>query len=104
MERQDNLFGESMQSLQEDVRTLTQTMIQAFLMMGQIMNQGVPRNPPPSHYQPSNCVSPITSSFSSESNSQRNPNLGESPNISERHSQNNGSIAKMGEEERYYSF
>ena len=57
-----------MQSLQENVHTLTQTMTQAFLMMRQIMNQDVPRNPPPSHYQPSNFGSPITSSFSSESN------------------------------------
>ena len=76
MERQDNLFRESMQSLQENVRTLTQTITQAFLMMGQIMNQGVPRNPPPSRYQPSNFGFPITSSFSCECNSQRNPNLG----------------------------
>ena len=76
MERQDNLFRESMQSLQENVRTLTETMTQAFLMMRQIRNQGVPRNPPPSYYQPSNFGSPITSSFSCESNSQRNPNLG----------------------------
>ena len=49
MERQDNLFRESMQSLQENVRTLTHTMTQAFLMMGQIINQAVPRNPRPSH-------------------------------------------------------
>ena len=69
MERQDNLSRESMQSLQESVRNLTQTMTQVFLMMGQIMNQGVPCNPPPSHYQPSNFRSPITSSFSCESNS-----------------------------------
>ena len=69
MERQDNLSRESMQSLQENIRILTQTMTQVFLMMGQIMNQGVPRNPPPSHYQPSNFRSPITSSFSCESNS-----------------------------------
>ena len=78
MERQDNLFQESTQSLQENVRTLTQTITQAFLMKGQIMNQGVPRNPPPSHYQPSNFGSPI----------------------SERHSQNKGNIAQMGEEKR----
>ena len=73
-----------MQSLRENVRTLMQTMTQAFLMIGQIMNQGVPRNPPPSHYQPSNFDSPITSNFSCKSNSQRNPNLRESSNISER--------------------
>ena len=69
MERQDNLSRESMQSLQENVRTLTQTMTHAFLMVGQIMNQGVPCNPLPSHYQPLNFASSITSSFSCESNS-----------------------------------
>ena len=63
MERQDNLFWESMQSSQENVDTLKQTMTQAFLMIGQIMNQGVPHNPQPSHYQPSNFGSPITSSL-----------------------------------------
>ena len=52
-----------MQSLQENVDTLKQTMTQAFLMIGQIMNQGVPHNPQPSHYQPSNFGSPITSSL-----------------------------------------
>ena len=93
-----------MQSLQESVDTSMQTMTQTFLMIGQIMNQGVPHNPQPSHYQPSNFGSPITSSFSCESNSQMNPNLGESLNISERHSQNNGSIAKMGKKKTYYSF
>ena len=69
MERQDNVFQECMQSLQENVHTLTQTMTQAFLMIGQIMNQVVPCNPPPSYYQPANFGSPITSSFSCESNS-----------------------------------
>ena len=54
----------SMQNLQENVHNLTQTMTQEFL--GQMMNQGVPRNPPPSHYQPSNFGSPVTSSFSCE--------------------------------------
>ena len=39
-----------MESLQENVLTLMQTMTQAFLMMGQIMSQVVPRN---YHYQPS---------------------------------------------------
>ena len=76
MESQDNLFRESMQSLPENVRNLTQTMTQAFLMMGQIMNEGVPRNPPRSHYQPPNFGSLITSSFSCEINSQSNLNLG----------------------------
>ena len=52
MERQDNLFRESIQSLQENVRPLTQTKTEAFLMMGQITNQGVAPNPPPSDYQP----------------------------------------------------
>ena len=104
MEKQDNLFRESMQSLQKNVRTLTQTVTQAFLMMGQIMNQGMPHNPPPFHYQPSNFGTPITSSFSCESNSQRNPNFGESLNIFERQSQNNGSTAKIREEKTYYSF
>ena len=104
MERHDNLFGESMQSLQENVHTLTQTMTLGFLMLGQIMNQGVPHNPPPSHYQPSNFGSPITSSFSCKSNSKSNLNLGESSNISGRHSQNNGNIAKTGEEKTYYSY
>ena len=64
-------------------------------MMGQIMNQGVA--PPPSRYQPSNFGFRTNSSFSCESNSQRNPNFGEPSNISERHTQNNGSITKMGE-------
>ena len=73
MERQDNLFRESIQSLQENVRALPQ-----------IMNQGVHRNPPPFHYQTSNFRFAITSSFSCESKSQRNPNLGESSNIFER--------------------
>ena len=73
-------------------------------MMGQITNQGVLRNPPSSHYQPLNFGSPITWSFSCDSNFQRNPNLGESSNISDSHSQNNGSIVKMGEEKTYYSF
>ena len=85
-----------MQSLQGNLRILTQTVTQEFLMMEQIMNQGVPRNPPLSHYQPSNFASPVTSSFSCKSNSQRNHNLGESSNIFDRYSQNNGSIAKMG--------
>ena len=71
MERQDNLFRKSMQSLQENVHILTQTMKQTFLMMGQIMNQDVPCNPPPSHYQLLNFGSPVTSSFSCESNSQK---------------------------------
>ena len=91
----------SMQNLQENVHNLTQTMTQEFL--GQMMNQGVPRNPPPSHYQPSNFGSPVTSSFSCESNSQRNPNLGESSNISERHNQNNSSICANGRGKTYYS-
>ena len=64
-----------MRSLQENVRILTQAMTQAFLMMGQIMNQAVSRNPPLSHYEPSSFGSPITSSLSCEGNSQRNPNL-----------------------------
>ena len=34
-----------MQSLQENVHTLTQAMTKEFLIMGQIMNQGVSRNP-----------------------------------------------------------
>ena len=50
MDRQDNIFRESMQSLHGNLHTLTQTMIQEFLMMGKIMNQVVPRNLPPSHY------------------------------------------------------
>ena len=88
MERQDNLFWESIQNLQENVRALPQ-----------IMNQGVHRNPPPFHYQASNFRFAITSSFSCESKSQRNPNLGESSNIFERQaSQINGSIMKIGEE------
>ena len=35
MEKQDNLFSESMQSLQENVRTLTQAITREFLMMGE---------------------------------------------------------------------
>ena len=56
------LFRESMQSLQENVRTLTQTMTQASLMMGQIMSQVVPCNYhyQPSRYQLSNFGSPIS--------------------------------------------
>lgn len=57
IERQDNLFRESMQSLQENAGTFTQTMTQAFLMMEQITIQGVARNAPPSHNQPSNFAS-----------------------------------------------
>ena len=51
-----------MESLQENVLTLMQTMTQAFLMMGQIMSQVVPRNYhyQPSHYQLSNFGSPIS--------------------------------------------
>ena len=59
MERKDNLFWESMKSLQENVRTLIKTMTPAFSIMGQMVNQGAPCNPPPSHYQPSNLGSPI---------------------------------------------
>ena len=70
--------------------------------MGQIMNQGMRLNPPSSHYQPSNFDPPITSSFSCENNSQRNPNLGESSNISERHYQNSGSIVQMGDEKTLF--
>ena len=77
-----NLFSESMQSLQENVRTLTQAITREFLMMGEIMNQGVARNQPPSHNQPANFGSPMTSSFIWESNSQRNGKLEESSNIS----------------------
>ena len=70
-----------MQSLQENERNLTQTMTQAFLIMGQIMNQDVPRTPPSSYYQSPNFSSPITSSFSCKINSQRNPDLGDLSNI-----------------------
>ena len=48
-----------MKSLQENVRTLIKTMTPAFSIMGQMVNQGAPCNPPPSHYQPSNLGSPI---------------------------------------------
>ena len=95
MEGQDNLFRESISSVQNNVGTLTQTMRQAFLMMEQIMNEGVLRSIPPCHYQPSNFGTPITLLLSCESNSQRNLNLGESSNISERHVPKNSSIAQM---------
>ena len=58
-------------------------MTQAFLMMGQKMSQVLPPNPPSSHYIPTSFHSPMTSSFSCESNYQMNPNLGESFKISE---------------------
>ena len=41
-----------MQSLQENVHTLTQAMTKEFLIMGQIMNQGVSRNPLHCHPHP----------------------------------------------------
>ena len=41
-----------MQSLQENVHTLTQVMTKEFLIMGQIMNQGVSRNPLHCHPPP----------------------------------------------------
>ena len=93
MERQDNLFRESMQGLQENVRTLPK-----------IMNQGVHCNPPPSHYQASNFGSVITFSFSCESKSQRNPNLGESSNISERQVKSMVALRKWERKKTYYSF
>ena len=75
----------------------------SILMMGQIMNQVMPCNKEPSHNQLSYFGSRIISSFRCGNNSQRNPNLEESSNISERHSQNINSIAQMGEEKTYHS-
>ena len=69
MERHDNFFRESMQSLRENVHPLTQTMTQTFLKMGQIINQGVFPYLLPSRYQPSDFGSPMTSYFSCKSNS-----------------------------------
>ena len=94
------LTREDEETYVENVRTLTQIKTEAFLMMGQITNQGVLRNYyyQPSHYQLSNFGSPIIC----KSNSLKNPNLGESSNISERHSQSNRNIAQMEEERTHY--
>ena len=73
-------------------------MTQTFLMMGETMNQGVPRNSPNSHISHQILILQLPHTSVAKVIPREILILGESSNIFERHSQNNGSIAKMGEE------
>ena len=73
MEGQNNFFKYTKFTWEHLI--LMQSMTQAFLMMGQIINQSMSLNLLPSHYQPSSFGSSMPSSFSWASNLQRNPDL-----------------------------
>ena len=73
MEGQNNFFKYT--KFMWEHLILMQSMTQAFLMMGQIINQSMSLNLLPSHYQPSSFGSSMPSSFSWASNLQRNPDL-----------------------------